>query len=143
MAGNSTYKRRKAAGKCIDCVKRPPKRGNVRCAGCLRDVAADQKISRNNRIEAGSCVYCGKKPQVPGLNYGVCCAFKKISADDREILEGGLAPGIFADWLAAIESDGELDGLDAQEIQRQVDEVNDLYQRLVAKHPRHVKKLQL
>ena len=75
--------KRKGAGLCAICGKKPPEKGRVNCQQCL-DRAREKYIGRAKRLEAqGLCIVCGKQEPKNGKRTCDACLQKKRDARKR------------------------------------------------------------
>lgn len=60
MPKSSTYQRRKDAGICVTCGKRPAKATSVLCPSCTHAANVNGALMRYRRQSAGLCIRCNR-----------------------------------------------------------------------------------
>lgn len=80
---NLTFKRRKAAGLCINCGLNPPLKGRVRCSVCSDYKNKDSKKGRELRRRSRKCWRCGKKLRSKKVACQGCRKILKVGQPER------------------------------------------------------------
>src|SRR5207244_10715905 len=75
--GHIRIAKRRAAGLCLNCGKRPPINGKVKCKACRANHAAYDVTRNAARRASGLCLKCGKRPPINGSQCKACRAYMR------------------------------------------------------------------